>query len=162
MAIAASDIKFYQPTNQTEDGDYGGTSTISEIGTEKNALWDDVSGSEAQAGDKEYRKVFIGLGSEVGGDVLSNPVVWIISTTPAGDEIEFLLTTAAGDSSNVQSDISGTEITDWGVPTAKSDGVSLANISSGEAIALWQRRNVPSSTPAYADNFQTLRIEGEV
>lgn len=162
MAIAASDILFYQPAVTTEGASYGGSSTTTQIGTTKNALWDDVSGSEAQAGDTEFRKIFIGLGSGAGSDILSNPVVWIITTTPAGDEMEMLLTTAAGDSVNVQSNISGTGVTDWGTPVVKSDGISLANISSSQAIAIWQRRNVPASTPAWADDLGTLRIEGEV
>jgi len=162
MAIAASDIKFYYPAVTVEGPDLGGASTTSEIGTDKNALWDDVSGSEASSGDTEWRKIFIGLGSEVGADVLSNPVVWVLSTTPAGDEIELLGSTASGDSSNAQSDISGTAVTNWSTPEVKSDGVSIGNISSSQAIAIWMRRKVPSSTPAWADDAATIRIEGEV
>jgi len=123
-------------------------------------LWDDISGSEALSGDIEYRKIFIGLGSGAGSDLLSNPVVWVISTAPGGDAIELLMTTAAADSVNVQSDITGA--TSWGIPTVKSDGVSIANMASSESIGVWMRRSVPASTPAYADDGATIRTEGDI
>lgn len=159
-AIAASDILYYHPSVTGEGSGHGGTSTTSEIATTKNALWDDVSGAEAAAGATEYRKIFIGLGTDVAGDTLSTPVLWIASTTPAGDEIEIKTVTAAGDSDNVRSDI--TAETDWATPTVKSDGLSVDNLTSGDSVGVWIRRNVPASTAGYADDAATLRIEGEV
>ena len=159
-AIAASDILFYHPSVPAEGASHGGTSTTSEIATSKNALWDDVSGAEASAGDTEYRKIFIGLGTDVGSDVLSSPVLWVASTTPAGDEIEIKTVTAGGDSSNVRSDI--TSVTDWTTPTIKSDGLSLANLETGDSVGVWIRRAVPASTSGWADDAATLRLEGDV
>lgn len=159
-AIGASDILFYHPSVPGEGASHGGTSTTSEIATTKNALWDDVSGAEAAAGDTEYRKLFIGLGTDVGSDVLSTVVLWIASTTPAADEIEVKTVSAAGDSDNVRSDI--TAETDWTTPTIKSDGLSLDNLVSGDAVGVWIRRNVPAATPGWADDAATLRIEGEL
>ena len=159
MAIASSDILFYDPAVTAEGDSHGGTSTTDEIGSAKNALWDDVSGAEASVGDTEYRKIFIGLGSAVGADVLSTPKLWIASTTPGGDAISIKISSAAGDSSNVRSDITGTAIS-WSSPTVKADGLALENLESGDAVGVWIRRVVPASTSGYADNSCTLRTEG--
>ena len=159
-AIAATDILFYHPAVTTEGDAYGGTIGTTTVGTTKNALWDDVSGAQAYAGTDEYRKIFLKLHSNVGADVLSNPVVWVASTTPGGDEILIKAATAAADSSNVQSDITGESFI---TPTAKTAGVALDNIASDTTtVAYWLKRNVPASTSGYADDAATIRIEGEV
>lgn len=160
MAIASSDILFYDPAELAEGDSHGGTSTTDEIGSAKNALFDDVSGAEGSVGDTEYRKIFIGLGTAVAADVLSSPKLWIASPTPGGDTISIKISSAAGDSSNVRSDITGTAIS-WSSPTIKSDGLALENLESGDAVGVWIRRVVPASTSGYADNAATIRLEGD-
>ena len=169
MAIAATDIAFYHPATRTEGSSHGGTcdygtATSCEIATTKNGLWDDVSGDEASAGDTEYRKIFVGLKTTAGSQILSNPVIFIASTTPAtGDEIEILMSTASADYSNVQSDITGA--TTWSTPTTKTDGLSLHDIQTGAgtggAAGVWLRRVVSAGAGSYADNSFTLQVEGE-
>jgi len=169
MAIAATDIFFYYPqvTDETADN-YGGTCIASTIGTEKNALWDDVSGEEAANGDTEYRKVFVGLSNSAGSQILSNVYVWIASETPAEDIIFIKTRDESNDESNVLSDIpaydgEGETTTAWIHPTAKSDGVFLGTVGSTTAGAkgFWLCRYVPAGAAAYANNSGVIRIEGE-
>lgn len=160
MAIVASQILFYYPAVSSEGSNHGGTSTANTIPTTKNALWDDVSGAEAASGDTEYRKVFVGLHSDAGSQVLSNPVAWIASTTPAtGDSIYLKTATAAADSSNVVSDLAFSDFASG--RTAKSLGVTLDNLVTGDAEAIWLARVVVSGAGAYANNSGVLRVEGE-
>jgi hypothetical protein len=159
MAIAASDILFFEPAELAEGTGHGGTSTASELATTKNALWDDVDGSEALDGDNEYRKIFVGLHNDVGSEVLSSVKIWVPTNTPGGDEMQLKMSSAAGDSNNVQTDITGIAVT-WSAPSVKSDGVDLDNLVSGDAVGVWLRRSVPASTTAYADNSATIRVEG--
>jgi len=162
MAIASTDILFYYPAVTAEGVGHGGTSTASVIGTTKNALFDDVSGAEANAGTTDYRKLFIGLASGVSTQILSNCVIWIASTTPATNEEIQIITGTVLDSTfgtNVQSDVTGN--TKWATPVAKSDGGTVGVVGSGTAVGIWLRRCVTSGAAGYADDACTIRIEGE-
>jgi len=160
MPIASTDIRFFYPAVTTEGPTHGGTSTTNAIGTTKNALWDDVLGSEANSGKTEYRKIFVGLDKTgAGGSTLSNTVIWIATATPADDEILLQSETIAGNASNVM-----TAVTTLNFSTShdcKSNGVTLGDITTATAVGIWLRRAVTSSTAAYANNTAVLTVEGD-
>lgn len=162
MAIQPEDILWYEPAVTAEGASHGGVVAAGQIATTKNGLWDDVSAAEAAAGDTEYRKIFAGLGTAAGSQVLSNPVVWIYQVTPStDDELLILMTTTTDTVSDVRSDIIGYEVSDWVTPTVKTDGLSLGDFDTDTPRGIWLRRKVDSGASAYANNTFSIRVEGE-
>jgi hypothetical protein len=127
-----------------------------------NNLWDDTSGDESEAGDVEYRCVYIS--NEHGSLTWTNPKVWIESQTPSTDtSVSIALGTSA---------VNGTEQTigdedtepagvSWSEPSNKAAGLSLGNLPFGEHKAIWIRKTVTLGAGAYDDDAYTIKYSGE-
>lgn len=82
MPIASTDIKFYKSFDGDSEG--GAITTLLEIddATLEN-LFDNVSATEAENGDTEYRKFFVK--NEHASTTWDNVVAWLSSLTPSPD-----------------------------------------------------------------------------
>ena len=164
MAIASTDIKYYHPLTTAEGAAHGGgINTADEILTTLHDKFDAVSGDEAVAGAHNFRKAFAMLGAGAGASVLSTPVLWM--TTTEGTTAERIyFTTGTVDK---RSDWPNTDITHistaWTRATVKTDGISLANWSSGSAnaVGIWECRVVDAGCGSVATDRIDFTLEGD-
>jgi len=154
MPIASNDIKYYKSSDTDSTG--GVISATEIVDDTLNNLFDDVSGDEAQAGDIEYRKIFI---KNVHGSLSwQNVKVWVESATiSTDDEIDISLST----------NLTGSNATGDGQsyvrPTSKThaDVLDMGDIAAAEYVDVWIRRTVTAGASAYTNDEATLKAEGE-
>lgn len=131
-------------------------------GVPLNNMFDDVSGDESDAGDVEYRCIFVR--NDHGSLTLQNPVLWIQSTTPSSDTVMAIAVADEGVANTVETIANeGTAPSgpSFSSPTSKGAGIALPDIAAGAAIGIWVRRTVTSSAAAANNDVFTLRVEGE-
>jgi hypothetical protein len=126
-----------------------------------NALFDDVSGAEAAAGDVEYRGFYYHNGH--GTLSWESPVYWIDSLTSSGST-EFDIAVAAegvnvtmatiADESTAPATVSFTR------PTSKGTGLALSTIPAGQHRGVWLRRTVTAGASP-ANDSGSVRAEGD-
>ncbi len=154
MPIAQSDIKFFKSAATDSDG--GAISATEITDNTLNNLFDDVSGDEAQAGDVEYRKIFIK--NNHGSLTWIAVKAWIESlTSSTDDEIAISLST----------NLTGSNATGDGqsyvAPTAKTHGdvLVVGNLTAGGYKDIWIRRTVSAGAAAFTNDTAVLKAEGE-
>lgn len=170
MPIVASDIKFRLSggaSNTDPNAALGGAMSTAGGGIITtdvlNNLWDNVSGTEAGAGDTEYRGIYIR--NEHGSLTYTNPILWISSNTTSGDDtIEIALADEAVDA---EMETIGDESTaptgpTFSAPATKgAPGLSLGSLGVNSFKGVWIKRIVNSSASAANANPYTLSVEGE-
>lgn len=135
----------------------GGTMSSVEAGA---SIFDDVTGAESQAGDDEYRGVYV---ANVGDQPLENAVVWIVDESDASADIELA---PADEGVGATMETVANENTPPTGPVFveapnKAGGLVLGTIPAGSRFGVWIRRNVAAATPANASAGFTLRVEGD-
>lgn len=175
MSVAASDMlwKFSVSaaagdttagTAATSLGDQISTTTIT-TATIGN-LFDDVSSSEASAGDVEYRCVFIHNNHAT--DTAFNVTVSVQSQVALGASVDIALdnigVTAKG-SASAQALTVANENTapsgGAGVGTFGAGPLSVGTMGPGTVQGVWVRRTVSASTAAISSDGAVLRIGGD-
>lgn len=121
-----------------------------------NSIFDDVSGAEEQAGDIEYRCVYI---RNVGDQTAENVKVWLTDTADSGTAIAIAL---GGEGVNGTAETVANESTaptgeTFSTPTTEGGGLAPANIPASQHYPLWFRRTITADTGASSDTF-TLSI----
>lgn len=169
MPIVASDIKFRLSGGASNTDPAlalgGAMSTVAGgiITTDTlNNLWDNVSGTEAGAGDTEYRGIYIR--NEHGSLTYTAPVIWIsANTTSTDDTIEIALADEAVDVAMETIANEGTAPTGptFSAPATKGAGLSLGNLGVNSYKGVWVKRIVTASASAANANPYTLSVEGE-
>jgi hypothetical protein len=161
MAIASTDIQYRL------SGGAGNTSPAASLGGAKSttaasaSIFDDVSSSEAVAGDTEYRCIYVH--NAHGSLPLIGATLWIPTNTPS--------TTTTVDVGVGTSVVNGTEQVVADENTAPSGvtfvaaasqgaGVALGDIPAGQSRAVWLRRTVQAGTGAASDSA-TIRVTGD-
>jgi len=167
VAITATDIKWPLSggsANTNPNASLGGVASSTEIvdATTDN-LWDDVSGSEATAGDVEYRGFYIRNGH--GTLTLSDARIYISALTSSpGTEFDLGL---AAEAVNVDmATIANENTAPAGVtftrPTDYTGGLQLngsTGLAPGARKGVWLRRTVTAGAGAAADTG-TVKVEG--
>ena len=142
----------------------GVMSTSTEVGTVGQGaalgLFDDVSGDESNAGDTEYRCVYV---LNNGDQPLTSGKVWIVDESIAAADIELAL---AGEGVNATAETVANENTapvgeSFVEAPNKAGGLSLPTIPAGQRHGVWVRRIVAAATGAAANRGFTLRVEGD-
>jgi len=155
MALLAENIKFYQPQTWAEGDTHGGDiNTAAEIpASGLNNVFDNVSDAERQAGDTDYRKIYIRNEND---QDWTNVKAWIEQFTPAtNDEIWI---TASGTNSDTTADASSytfvqpSDISDANV----QDLGTLA--ASGGYHHLWLKRVVDAGGAGYTNNSFIIKF----
>jgi hypothetical protein len=126
-----------------------------------NNLFDDVSGSESNAGDIEYRHVYIhnADGSLVG----QTPRIYISQdSTGTGDEIDIALGAAANGATETaignESTAPGGGVT-FSHPTTYGSGLAPSNVNAGSHISLFIRRTVSAGGAAKNNNTAIFNVD---
>lgn len=178
MPIASTDIVFRlsvdaaagdtdpQPDPNASLGDVVATTAVDLVSTDNN-LFDDVTGGESDAGDTEYRLVFI-LNNHA-TLTLKSAVVWIQSEVANGADAAIGLDpagkSAKGAAAPQAEQVANENTAPTGVtfssPTTKGTGLSLGDLAPGEVYPVWVRRTVAAATSAQAADGVTLRVEGD-
>lgn len=117
-----------------------------------NSIFDDVSGAEEQAGDIEYRGLYI---YNSGNQTAESVKVWLTDTTDADTTIAIAL---AGEGLNVTMETIANEGAapvgeTFSTPTTEGGGLSMGNIPAGQFYGLWVRRTVVAGGGASNDQF---------
>lgn len=166
MAITAADLEFYLSGgagNTDPNASLGGIiSTTAITNSSDNNLFDDVTGDEADAGDTEYRGIY--LKNNHGSLTLQSSVVWFsANTTSADDTLDMAL---AGEGVNATMETVANESTapvgeSFSAPASKGAGLSTGNVAAGQRYGLWLRRTVSAAAAAVNANSATISWEGD-
>lgn len=118
-----------------------------------NSLFDDVTGAEEQAGDIEYRCVYL---RNTGGVDAQSTVVWLSANTADADTtIDIGLGTSAvnGTEQTVANENTAPSGVTFSAPTTEGAGLSIGTLATTEHKALWLRRTVTAAAGASNDTF---------
>lgn len=128
-----------------------------------NNVYDDVSGAESQAGDTEYRCIYV---ENNGDQTLQGAVLWIdalsanadveeaIGLDPAG--VDGTATTIADENTAP----AGVTFTQGAAIDSKAEGLAIGDIPAGSSQAIWEKRIVGAGAAAAAWQF-SIRVEGD-
>lgn len=167
MAIIATDLKYFKSATSSSTGNtngrtidsLGGAITTTELisGT-LHDLFDSVSSSEAANGRVEYRCIY--LKNDNATQTLYDAITWI-NTAAAGTNttIEIAPDPAADDQTpaiiladEVDSTDQLTTITNWTTAPSAASSVSIGDVPSGRAKAIWIRRSITAGQAAITDS----------
>jgi hypothetical protein len=166
MAITASDLKIYLSGgagNSDPNASLGGVISSTEVtdNTTHN-LFDQVSGTESNAGDTEYRGVY--LKNTHGTLTLQNTKIYISSNTGSADTtIDIALD---GGATNATMETLTDESTapsgeTFSAPTTYAGGLSIGSLAAGEKKGLFIRRTVNAGAAAVNDDAVTIKYDGD-
>lgn len=122
-------------------------------------LFDDVSSTESDAGDTEYRCIYVRNSNAT--LTLQSAVLWFSANT-----VENRLSAGLGSSGMngleqaVPNESTGPVGVAFSQPSSRETGIALGNIPAGQHRAVWLRRIVAPGTLAVND-AATLRVSGE-
>jgi hypothetical protein len=162
MPIASSDIKIFLSGgsgNTDPNASLGGVKSSTEVTDNTlNNLFDDVSGTESNAGDTEYRCVYVY--NNHGTLSMQNTHVYISSNTSSADTTFDIA--LAGEGVNATAETVANENTapvgeSFSAPTTYAGGLDMGTIAAGQRYGLWIRRTVTAG--AAADNADTATIK---
>ena len=144
--------------NADPNASIGGVrSSVSLSGTALNNLFDDVSPSEASAGDTEYRAIDL---VNTGDAASAGTVVYMSTeTTSAGTALDMGIEASP---INSTMSIAGESIAPAGVSFAhytSGSKLSLPAIAAGSCCRVWFKRIVGASTGNLANDQGTFTIE---
>lgn len=166
MAIIASEIVMRLSGgsgNSNPNASLGGAiSSTALVDNTLNNLFDNVSGSEAEAGDVEYRCVYIHNNNA--SLTMQNSVAWIQTNTPsAGSAIDIGLGTSAINGTEQTIADESTAPTGVAFSAAASEGaaIALGNIPFGQHRAFWIRRTISAGAAAYNNDSVVIRVKCE-
>lgn len=109
-------------------------------------IFPDVGANDSLLGKTEYRCLYI---LNTNGAAIANTVkLWIVSQTPAGDDIAIGLE-PGGKNQTAQTIVSGTTAPSgvtFTQPSSSGAGLAIGNLNAGDYQAFWIRREVPVET----------------
>lgn len=118
-----------------------------------NSLFDDVSGAEEQAGDTEYRCVYVRNSGDVAAQ---NTVVWLSANTADADtQVAMGLGSSAvdGTEQTVANENTAPSSVTFSEPSSEGSALSIGSLSAGSHKAVWLRRTVNAGAGASSDTF---------
>lgn len=166
MPIIFSDIKFYLSggaANANVNASLGGAkSSVEVVDATLHNLFDRVTGDEGDAGDTEYRCVYVQNGHATLS--LLAAFLWVQANTPSADTT--IAIALGGEGKNGTAEVVGNESTapsgeTFSAPASKAAGLSLGDLAAGEYYPIWIRRVVSAAASAYNSDSATLRVEGD-
>lgn len=168
MAIIAGDLKFYLSGgsgNSDPNLSLGGAISSTEMsGTSLNNIFDNISGLESEAGDTEYRCVYL---KNTHGSIPLNLAKSYFSDVTTDDNADIVIAMGlgtAGDNGTEQT-VANENTAPSGVtfstPTTYAGGLSLGNLVAGHFYPLWLRRTVTAGAVATNGVDATIGFKGE-
>lgn len=178
MPIAESDILFKFSiktgtagyTQEQTDKDQSLGKYIATNGYTNNTLhnlFDVVGGAEEEAGDVEYRCIFV-LNNHA-TLTWKNAKVWVVSQATGGADAAIAVDTtgmtpkgqAAAQAKEVADEDTAPVGQDFSAPSSYDTGLSIGNLQAGYCQAIWIRRTVTANCGAKDNDDIKIRIKGE-
>lgn len=169
MPIVSGDIQFRLSgggANSNPNASLGGVmSSTAWAGGALHDLFDLITGDENAASDVEYRCVYVRNGHAT----LTWEAVkaWLTAAVAGGANLEIGLDPAGagnGSTTGVAAVAADENTAPAGVtfsaPSTKATGLSIGNLTAGQAAAIWFRRSATNSAPL-DDDGATLNVEGD-
>lgn len=164
MAITTSDLLIKLSggaANSDPNASIGGAkSSTSVTDNTTHNLFDQVSGTESNAGDTEYRCVY--LLNNHGSLTAQNTHVYISSNTASADTTIDIGLAAAGlnaAETAVANENTAPSSVSFSAPTTYAGGLDMSNIPNGQYYGLWLRRTVNASAAAANDDAVTIKYD---
>ena len=165
MPIIADDIKFFLSggtSNTDGDASLGGDISTTEVSPSVNELFDVVSGNEAQAGDIEYRCIYIT--NDHPSLTLFGALVFIQNNTDSTDtSAEIALGTSAinGTEQTIPDEDTAPGGTTFDTADGEVNALEIGDIPAGQHKAVWIKRIVNSGAAAFNSDGMTIGVKGD-
>lgn len=160
MAIVATDLKYYLSgggSNSDPTLALGGAISSTQCGSN---FIDDISVSEAAAGDTEYRAFFVKNTNAT--DTAYAVKVWIASNTPATATSIQIALADEGVANTIETIANeGTAPVGPTFSDAENEGAALTigDLTPGQAHGVWIKRVCTVTTVAFANDTATIRTK---
>lgn len=166
MAITATDIILRLSggaANSDVNASLGGAkSSVAVVDNTLHNLFDVVSGAEAEAGDIEYRCVYVHNAHAT--LTLQGAKAWIQTNTPsAGSTCDIGLGTSAvnGTETSVANESTAPASVTFVAAANEAGAITLGDIPPGQHRAFWIRRTITAAASAYSNDSVVVRIKGD-
>lgn len=169
MAATSSDVEYRYSggaTNTSAAACLGGamsTDASGVVGDDvKNDLFDDVSSSEASAGDTEYRGIYIALKAAAGGDLTDAAAYMSGQSANGGDLIDLAV---ADEAIGVTIETIANESTapsgpTFSHPTTYAGGIVIGDLTPGDERGLWVKRTITAGATSGSITDNEITVEG--
>jgi hypothetical protein len=167
LPIVSTDIQFRLSggaANADPNLSLGGAMSSTEVTDNTlNNLYDNVTGSESNAGDTEYRCIF--LYNAHATLTLQSAGVYISALTGSGDdEIDIGLgttPTGTGDEQVVGNESTAPSGVTFSRPVTEGSMLVIGDIAPGQRKSVWVRRTVNAGASAYSNNSCAITCSGQ-
>ena len=166
MAIIASEILLRLSggaSNTDVNASIGGAKSSTNVtDATLHNLFDQVSGDESEAGDVEYRCVYVHNANAT--LAMQNAKAWIQTNTPApGSSVDIGVGASAVNATETAIANEGAAPAGVTFSAAANEGaaIALGNIPAGQHRAIWIRRTISASAAAYTNDSAVIRIKCE-
>lgn len=160
MALAPSDIKFYLSggaANTDPDAALGGAISTTEAGYNAlNALFDEVTGAEATAGEETYRCIYVK--NTNGTTTLPAARAFLVPPVPTHG-VTYAIAIEAPTAQTIANESTAPTALTFSAPTYREAGLAIGNLAAGATYAIWVRRTISADAPFYADHRAVLSVE---
>jgi hypothetical protein len=143
----------------------GGAKATNQLTTDTSQnIFDNITGTESQSGDIEYRCVYVH--NNHGSLTLVDAKIWFVSNTTSGDDtVDMALDGTVAINGTEQTIANeGTEPSSptltFSNPTSGSP-LTIGNIGPGQHKGFWLRRTVNAGAAAVTNNQFSWIVEGE-
>jgi hypothetical protein len=158
--ISSSDLKFYLSggtTNTLGDSSLGGIISTTEVSPILNKLFDEVTGTEHESGDTEYRAIYFKNNS---ADTGYNVKLWIESNS-TGVDSELSIGKESSSGSPIQT-ISNESTAPIGITfstaAGQSNALSLGTMNAGVVYGIWLKRVITAGTTPQANDTAQIKV----
>ena len=165
MAIASTDIKLYNSggaSNSDVNASLGGVISSVEITDNTlHNLFDKVTGAEAEAGDTEYRLIYV---KNTHATLTYQGVkVYIDTNTPsAGTSVEISVATETGSpTQTIANENTAPNTQTFSSAAGSANGLTIGDLAPGVCKGIWIKRIVTASAAAYANDSVILKTMGD-
>ena len=165
MPILATDIKLYHSggaANADPNASLGGIISTTQITDNSlHNLFDKISGAEAEAGDIEYRCIFI---KNTHASLTYQGVKIYISTNTPSPSTDVNISVATESGSPVQTianESAAPSAQTFSNPTNIGTALTIGDLAPGASKGIWIKRVVTAGASAFANDSVILSYEGD-
>ncbi len=159
MALAPSDIKFYLSggnANTDPDASLGGSISTTEVSYNTlNALFNTVTGSEAESGVTHYRCIYIK--NTNGTTTFPDVNAWVDQISGYG--VSFEIAIEAPTAQTIANETTSPTGLSFSAPSYREEGLAIGNLTAGSSYAIWIKRIISAGAPFHADAKAFLSVE---
>lgn len=162
MPIASTDIVYRLAGGASNALPLASLGSIKSSVAAGSTIFDGVTGTEAAAGDIEYRCIYVH--NAHASLSLDNAVAWLAANTPStSTDMAIGIGTSALNATEqtVADEQTAPAGVTFSAAASKGAGISLGSIPAGQSRAIWLRRTVSAGAAAVSSDTFTVRTEGD-